>query len=186
MDKRKIQELLDRTYELEGLLHLALAREDDLPAQLPGLIYAKIAELNEYDEYDDSERSEKEVVPSVPEVSVEESEEDITVADDDVVAREVYVEDEMVGVVRAGIKSGSVYHKENRKTPCVFSLNDRFLYIRELFGGNAKAFDDAMDVLSTMSDMREAEEYFYDECDFKPDNHTVEEFMKSVARYLEQ
>ena len=52
MDKREIQELLDRTYELEGLLHLALARIDDLPTQLPGLIYAKIAELNDNEEYD--------------------------------------------------------------------------------------------------------------------------------------
>ena len=80
----------------------------------------------------------------------------------------------------------TVQADEPRKPPCAFSLNDRFLYIRELFGGSAKAFDDAMDVLSGMSDMREAEQYFYDECNLEPENATVADFMKSVSRYLEQ
>lgn len=49
MDKEKLNELLDRIYELEGLVHLAIAR-DDAPDKLPELIRKKSEELMSYAE----------------------------------------------------------------------------------------------------------------------------------------
>lgn len=49
MDKEKLNELLDRIYELEGLVHLAIAR-DDAPDKLPELIKKKSEELMSYAE----------------------------------------------------------------------------------------------------------------------------------------
>ena len=43
-EKRRYEQMLDITYELEGLLHLALVREE-IPEALPRLIAGKIADL---------------------------------------------------------------------------------------------------------------------------------------------
>lgn len=58
-----------------------------------------------------------------------------------------------------------------------FSLNDRFLYSRELFDGNMKMFDATLRKLEGISDFSLVEDYFYNELDWDPENEYVKSFM---------
>lgn len=71
----------------------------------------------------------------------------------------------------------------NRKLS--FSINDKFLYIREVFDGNAEALHKAADKISDMKDYAEAEEYMLNELKLTPEaNNTHAEFMALVERYF--
>ncbi|MDE6380987.1 MAG: hypothetical protein K2L11_10985 [Muribaculaceae bacterium] len=58
-----------------------------------------------------------------------------------------------------------------------FSLNDRFLYARELFNGNMKMFDSTLDFLEGIEDYSIIEDYFYSELEWDPENSHVAAFM---------
>ncbi len=170
MDKKEIQDLLDKTYELEGLLHLATARSEDMPEVLPGLIRAKVADLYEMIgnvpvsgqivEEVESETVMEEPLKAQPEQVIEEPAEEHNHHDAEEPAEEPHV------------------HKMNG----VFSLNDRFLFIRELFNGNGAAFDNALTTVAGMDSFAEAEEYFYDECGMNPADPSVEAFMRIIEK----
>lgn len=62
-----------------------------------------------------------------------------------------------------------------------FSLNDRFLYARELFDGNMKMFDSTLKNLEGVSDFSAVEDYFYDELEWDRENEHVKSFMDIIA-----
>lgn len=61
-----------------------------------------------------------------------------------------------------------------------FSLNDRFLYSRELFDGDMKMFDSTLKTLERVDDFSVAEDYFYNELDWDRENPTVQAFMERL------
>ncbi len=61
-----------------------------------------------------------------------------------------------------------------------FSLNDRFLYSRELFNNNMKAFDSTLKSLEGVKDFSVIEDYFYNELDWDRENPTVKSFMEKL------
>lgn len=61
-----------------------------------------------------------------------------------------------------------------------FSLNDRFLYARELFDNNMKAFDSTLKSLEGVKDFSVIEDYFYNELDWDSENPIVKEFMERL------
>ncbi len=65
-----------------------------------------------------------------------------------------------------------------------FTLNDRFRFKRELFGNSESNFSDALNVISAMSSIDEAEEYFYNDLCWSPENEEVKEFMKILANHF--
>ena len=67
--------------------------------------------------------------------------------------------------------------KRQAKLRASFSLNDRFLYARELFNGNMKMFDSTLDFLEGIEDYSIIEDYFYSELEWDPDNSNVAAFM---------
>lgn len=69
----------------------------------------------------------------------------------------------------------------NRERP-VFSLNDRFLYIREYFNGDAKAFDKAINRLDRFDAYRDAENYFVDEVGVDPETDEGKAFLESIRK----
>ena len=62
-----------------------------------------------------------------------------------------------------------------------FSLNDRFLYARELFDGNMKMFDSTLKSLEGVSDFAAVEDYFYNELDWDRGNENVKTFMETLS-----
>lgn len=65
-----------------------------------------------------------------------------------------------------------------------FTLNDKFLYRRELFGNSAQQYNEAMDLISEMKNYNEAETYFLDNYGWSPDNHHVKNFMKILFNHF--
>ena len=61
-----------------------------------------------------------------------------------------------------------------------FSLNDRFLYSRELFDGNMKTFDSTLKSIEGVKDFTVVEDYFYNELDWDKENPTVKSFMEKL------
>ncbi len=68
--------------------------------------------------------------------------------------------------------------KRPGKLKSSFSLNDRFLYGRELFGGNMKAFDSTIEYIEGIDDFSLIEEYFYDELGWNREDANVAAFME--------
>lgn len=65
-----------------------------------------------------------------------------------------------------------------------FSINDRYRFRRELFGNNEADMTDAINLVSAMASMSEAEDYFYNDMEWDSDNEEVKDFMEIVARYF--
>lgn len=65
-----------------------------------------------------------------------------------------------------------------------FTLNDRFRFRRELFGNNDNELADALNLVSAMNSLSEAEEYFYDDLGWDASNEEVKEFLSIISRYF--
>lgn len=68
----------------------------------------------------------------------------------------------------------------------VFSLNDRYLYSRELFGGNMKMFDATLDFLEGVENFSDIEDYFFNELEWDPDNTTAETFLETLRPHFRE
>ena len=77
--------------------------------------------------------------------------------------------------------SGRQKDQEDRR---MFTLNDKFRFRRELFRDSQEEFDDALRVISGMSDVSEAEEYVYDDLCLDPDNEDVKAFMDVIIKHF--
>lgn len=61
-------------------------------------------------------------------------------------------------------------------------INDRFLFMRELFGGDKMAFDAAIETVNAASSYEQAHEYFRQQYSWDETDATVELFLKAVHR----
>jgi hypothetical protein len=66
----------------------------------------------------------------------------------------------------------------------LFSINDKFRFKRELFSNRSNDFNDSLDLVTAMHSYAEAEEYFYDDLQWEPDNEDVIEFMNKIQEYF--
>ncbi len=74
--------------------------------------------------------------------------------------------------------------KRQVKIKSSFSLNDRFLYSRELFDGNMKMFDSTLDFIEGVDDFAVIEDYFYNELELDPENSHVTTFMEILRPHF--
>lgn len=79
----------------------------------------------------------------------------------------------------------TIKKKESRLRPA-FSLNDRFLYSRELFEGNMKMFDSTLDFLEGIEEYSIIEDYFYSELEWDPENRYVASFMDILRPHFRE
>lgn len=162
--KKKISCALDCAYELEGLLHLALER-NDIQEKLLRLIYAKGRELCGKVNFTGSEESAEnntgyEETDSLDTIEVTDGYE---------------LEEESEKPVKV----------ITEKSGPVFSLNDTFLFTRELFGGDNALFKDTVNRAATMENIEEVEMYLYDELSMDSENDEVKRFVSLIEDYLE-
>ena len=66
----------------------------------------------------------------------------------------------------------------------VFTLNDKFRFRRELFGNSNAEFTRALDLISVMHHPEEAEDYFYTDLGWDPENDDVKDFMRIIRSYM--
>ncbi|MDE5870472.1 MAG: hypothetical protein K2H22_00790 [Muribaculaceae bacterium] len=74
--------------------------------------------------------------------------------------------------------------KRRPKLKSAFSLNDRFLYARELFNGNMKMFDSTLDFIEGIEDYSIIEDYFYSELEWDPEKGHVAAFMEILRPHF--
>jgi len=67
----------------------------------------------------------------------------------------------------------------------LFSVNDKFRFRRELFGGSGEDFEDSLHLAAAMRSYAEAEDYFYNDLQWDPESQDVADFMEKIARYME-
>lgn len=236
LSRNDMQRMLDLTYELEGLLQLAISREEDAPCRLTSLMDHKLralsailAEAPMAPEAVQTEPAPSEPVPEaeverlavVPDEAPEEAPEadDYSYAipdedDEDFTAtsiadeggeegeEEVNAPEEMAPAVEpvsvsveapqpapaaqpaAAPVAAPVSAPAGHRTAPVFSINDRFLFSRELFGGNVADFESALKEVAGMECYEEAEEYFYTDWKFDPESPVVGEFLAVIAKFF--
>ena len=67
-----------------------------------------------------------------------------------------------------------------RRPNLVFTLNDRFRFRRELFSNSDSEMADAINTIGSMHSYDEAEEYFYTDLNWDPENPDVADFMEII------
>ena len=72
--------------------------------------------------------------------------------------------------------------ESNQHVQPVFTLNDRFRFIRELFKGNSQDFNDTLKQLSSMTSADEVVEYLTDDLCLDPENQDVADFTAIVTQ----
>ena len=99
----------------------------------------------------------------------------------DVEESETESKDQEIDLTKEAIakaKNQSGGFKRQAKLKSSFSLNDRFLYSRELFNGNMKMFDSTLEFIEGIEDFPIIEDYFYNELEWDPENLHVATFME--------
>lgn len=64
------------------------------------------------------------------------------------------------------------------------TLNDKFMFKRELFNDSTEEFNDTLDLISAMSSYDEALEYLCDDLAWDPEAPAVKEFLNLAANYF--
>lgn len=168
--KNKLRDLLDNIYELEGLLHLSIDREERSD-DLIRLISKKGEEIAEkckslsVNKLQDNNR---------PNIKEEDSCFDEYSLDEDINKYE---------------EPSQLEHQEfQKKTPqrgkLVFSINEKYRFKQELFHNSDIDFNNTLVLLASMENYDEAEEFFINEEGFELSNPVVREFLEIIKRYF--
>lgn len=202
--------LLNLAYEIEGLLMLHINRGDEASAEMTDLLVRKARQLAEG--LEESVAPDLDTVPEtvvavekpapvpapapvaapVPEIPAEaeepatEAEKQTADAETEEVAESVQFEEaEDAGEEPAVLTLDEKLARERAADISkAFTLNDRFRFCRELFRNSNDEFKETLEVIGTMSDMEEAEEYFYNDLCWDPEKEEVKEFMAIVAKHF--
>ena len=216
--KDKYRKLLDKAYELEGLLHLALSRDEkEQPGGLFALIEKKVSDINdimaermepktelkadmrEPESKSELPKAEHKTKHEMPKGEPKQKPTEQKPPRRQFTERKQVIPEETVKAVKE--EFSPFYNLDEEETPTQqlpkwpqkrdiknkpkFSLNDRFLFTRELFGGDGKAFNEAIDKLTTFSNLSEAESYFVRTLSLDPDNNeTHDSFLRMVTAYF--
>lgn len=206
------EQILNLTFEIEGLLTLARQRGNEIPSSVLQLVKEKAALLDEMaaairlpeTESDDEAialSAEEEQIEDADPFDVDDEEEVETPvetapeqpAEIPVVDEELTVGDDTQAEVEeeAGDDAPltladrlSIDQAKSKDIKRAFTLNDRFRFKRELFGNSESDFADALNVIAAMSTYEEAEEYFYNDLCWSADNDEVKDFMAVVRNHF--
>lgn len=187
--------MLNLSYELEGLITLLINRGDAASPQIEKLIAEKAAALSAMAA--GAPVAETVAAPSCPPAYVPKEKEDekAELQETAEAAAEEQLDDAepeapVRPVAETGIQDEKISLDEKIARESVsdirtaFSINDKFRFRRELFGNSAADYDDALEVIAAMSSLDEAEDYFYNDLCWEPDNDNVKDFMEIVGRYF--
>lgn len=104
-----------------------------------------------------------------------------TVVEDDAEAAEVAATEEIADPQPEPVKIETTARGDIRAN---LTLNDKFLFKRELFGGNDREFNETLDLISSMGSLDEAEEYIFHDLAWDPDSAVVKEFHGLIYNYF--
>lgn len=184
--------MLNLSYELEGLITLLINRGDAASPQIEKLVAEKAAALSAMAA--GAPVAETTAAPSCPPAYVTEEQKADLQETAEAATKEQLDDAEPATPVRPVAETDtrdekiSLDEKIARESVCdirtAFSINDKFRFRRELFGNSAADYDDALEVIAAMSSLDEAEDYFYNDLCWEPNNDNVKDFMEIVGRYF--
>ena len=182
MDRTKLNELLDSIYELEGLVHLALTRDDN-PDRLPLLIKMKGEKLSEL-----ASTFDVDIIEADKDESREESKDKDESPEEPADMEETPIEEDMQSVVESvfdRLPLDDTGEREPRGR-LVFSINDRYRFKRELFNNSDVDFNNTLAIVASMENYDEAEDYFLGEMQWDPMRVEVADFLDIIKRYFKE
>lgn len=210
MNKENLNRLLDSIYELEGLVHLALARED-IPESLPLLIARKGEELSRHakkavcatsgndagykpaseTETESQSTTAQETAPDFeckPETESSPVLEPVPEFDPEPVFESVKEPDPEVVFKSQMPDSEDVSSFTNGicepRGRLVFSINDRYRFKRELFNNSDADFNNTLAFVASMEGYDEAEDYFIGELQWDSKRQEVIDFLEILKKYF--
>ncbi|MDE6048982.1 MAG: hypothetical protein K2G09_04740 [Paramuribaculum sp.] len=204
MTKDNLEELLEVTFEMEGLISLMIKREDMTPDKIKTLLVKKAAHFNELlgsepvvGEVATPAVAVQEVVLDTPAVEtpqpivVETHPAEEAVADEEIAAATTFEETEdalseaEVPVVEepkevSSTTANLLNDRLCKRTPA-FTLNDKYRFRRALFDNNDEEFAGTLRIISGMKSMDEVEDYLYNDLCFESENEDVKAFVEIIA-----
>lgn len=173
-----IDQLIRLNVELEGALRVLQARPSDHAVAVAQEKFAALSEAFTGLGY-------------TPEETPAEVKEDEAVAAEEAPAEEPSEADvPPTQVVESDTQAETVAQTEADTSQAIgdirrnITINDRFLFRRELFGGSDEEFNDTLDLIATMHSPEEAAEYLFDDLAWDRENPTVKEFWSLVKGYF--
>ena len=175
-----LKQLINLNVELEGLLKVLHERNSveakSLLADKFRLYSSLITEfLDSHD--DDAAEALEEFVPAAEELY--EDAEYVEVKEQEAQEPELVGED--YAAVSAIERGAEEIHRTPRCLAASFTLNDKYRFIREVFGGNESDFADTLAVLDDMDSFKEAEDYIVSDLMLDPSNPDVADFLDIIA-----
>lgn len=173
--EKNLRELLDKVYELEGLVILALNRQDDAEKFL-SLIGNKGTEVKNLCE----------ALSGKPDIITEKRNQSLGNQLD----FQEYTIDEFsdkppfTEKIEEKETQPPVVTSDHKKGKLIFSINERFRFRRELFENSDVDFNNTMALVASMDDYEEAEDFFINEEGFDKNNPVVKEFLNIIKNYF--
>lgn len=199
MTPENIDDALRLTLEIEGLLLLMKQREESAPAETAQLLSEKINALAafncddqeviasaEFEEQEDADVPLSEPEPEPEPVTAMDSEAADEDAEREVEATELEVDEEAsvtpsAEPVRLEDKIASHTAADLRRA---LTVNDRYLFCRELFDMNNNHLNRTLDMISTMESLDEAKEYIFYVLEFDPNNPSTDYFLQFIGKHF--
>lgn len=206
-----IRQLIQKTIEIEGLLKILLERDDPHARELLADRYDEFCGLMDVfvdhrgyadlhlARVKDDEAEETQVTPEIEaaeqavahgqEISKAECApvaESVNVMSPETTVSPVESVEPAVAVSAPGgeIFAQQVPHQRNMALLRAFTLNDKFRFIREVFGGDERDFNDTLSLIADMDTYAEAEEYITGDMMLDKENPGVAEFLDFIAPYM--
>lgn len=164
-DSSDLTNLIDNVYEFAGLLHLA-KRQDAVPEGLADIIRRRINDISSRalclaDSLEENlSPSDIPIEYSSPDIVMDSSPESVPAPESEPIR---------------------CTQQSQRRVFRGFSINDRFLFIRELFAGSRSDFDDVVGHIRTLNSESEALDYLLSSRSLDPENPNVVNFLKAFS-----
>lgn len=172
-----IRQLIHQSIEIEGLLKVLLERDDPHAVEvLADRFDAFVQDMNIL--IRDRQASAAYVDPDLAEVKDQEAEESEVKPQDEAAAEAVEEgaeEPEKDDVTR---------RKEMPPLRSVLTLNDKFYFVRKVFGGNENDFDDTLEILDSMDTYAEAVEYITGDMMLDANDFGVRAFLDFLSKNM--
>ncbi len=183
-----INQLLTNVYELEGLLLVMQRHHDNIPQLVIEKFKEKASEIAAAASIIDSIKTPAEtpapqvmpptfVPPAQPEPALVAEKEEVS---------EPVPEPTPIPEPRPVVNAeGPVAPHQSQPAVDItsaFSINDRFLFQRELFDGNKEKYDDAIAVMQRLADIDKIKEFMTDVLALDRSNEVVKEFIRLIEQ----
>lgn len=193
--KNNVDTLLTHVYEIEGLLLVMQRHQQEVPQLVIDRLKEAVNQLHDEAQLIENESSpgvpvtEVAEQPAMPVTTQEPAPEPIkeepaqapepVEAPKPVEAEETTAPAEPQEVTAPTVNAAEKQHKQHDVT-AAFSINDRFLFLRELFDGNSQQFNDAIGVIQRMSNIDQVQQFVTDVLQLDSSNDIVKEFIRLI------